>query len=239
MGRKKLIPSTVSTKSGTKIPTSKYFGIAKKVQYASKTTNQKNYIKLIKEKEIIISCGPSGVGKSFIAIACALELLQNHTNPFKKILIIKPAIESEENLGFLPGTLHEKLAPYLASSIDIVDKIIGKSARKKIEECGILMAEPLGFIRGKTIDNSLLIVEEGQNISPSQMKTILTRLGSCSKFIISGDLDQSDKFKSVTQSGLYDIINRHNNIIEIGFLKFNDNDIIRNPLITKILNNYN
>ena len=147
-------------------------------------------------------------------------------------------MEAEENLGFLPGDLKEKMQPYLAASIDIVDKIIGKSNRIKLEEIEELIIEPLGFIRGKSIDNSVLIMEEAQNMSPAQMKTLLTRIGYNSKYIISGDMDQSDKYDRVEKTGLYDAMNRHRSINEIGFFEFNENDIVRNPLITKILSKY-
>ena len=126
----------------------------------------------------------------------------------------------------------------MASSIDIVDKIIGKENRLQLEESEELMVEPLGFMRGKTIDNSVLLLEEAQNTSGRQMKTILTRIGYGSKYVISGDMDQSDKYHDVTQSGLYDAMNRHSNIPELGFFEFDENDIVRNPLITKIVNNY-
>lgn len=203
-----------------------------------KNTKQKDFANLITEKEIIIAAGPAGVGKSYVAIARAIELLQNKTNSFKKIVISTPAVESGENLGFLPGDLNEKMEPYIKSSIDIIDKIIGKTSRIKLEEADIIIVEPLGFLRGSTIDNSILVMEEVQNMEPGQVKTLLTRIGENSKFILSGDLDQSDRFKDVTKSGLYDIMKRHRNIEEIGFFEFGVNDIVRNPIITKILKNY-
>jgi len=212
--------------------------IGKKINLKCKNTKQKSYANLIKEKEIIICSGPAGVGKSYVAIAIAIGLLQDGDNSFKKLLIVKPAVEAEESLGFLPGDLKEKMAPYLASSIDIVDKIIGESNRIKLEEAKDLKAEPLGFIRGKSLDNSVVVIEEAQNMSPEQMKTLLTRIGYGSKFIISGDMDQSDKYKRVEDSGLYDALCKHSNIPEIGIFEFDENDIVRNPLISKILMNY-
>jgi len=203
-----------------------------------KNQSQKAFANLINEKEIIIASGPAGVGKSYVAIARAIELLRNKTNPYKKIIISKPAIEAEEKHGFLPGDMKAKMEPYVASSIDIVDKIIGKSNREKLMESETLQVEALAFIRGKSIDNSILIMEEGQNMSPNQIKTLLTRIGSNSKFILSGDLDQSDKYDCVSKSGLYDAIQRHKNIPEIGFFEFTIDDIVRNPIIGKILKNY-
>lgn len=229
--RQTTVSSTEKIRSVNKI-------LPTKIRLKHKNSKQKEFVNLIKEKEIIICSGPAGVGKSFLAIATALQLLQDDTNSFNKILIVKPAIEVEENLGFLPGDLKEKLAPHLASSIDIVDKIIGESNRTKLEDSKELMVEPLGFIRGKTIDNSILIGEEAQNMSPSQMKSLLTRIGYNSKYIISGDMDQSDKYSDSTKTGLYDAINKHKNISDIGFFEFDEDDIVRNPLITKILKNY-
>lgn len=206
--------------------------------FKCKTKKQKELIALINEKEIVIAAGPSGVGKSYVTIARALELLKNLSSPYNKLIISKPAIEADEQHGFLPGTMREKMDPFIGSSIDIVDKIIGKSNRLYMEELGYIEIQPLAYIRGKSIDNTILIMEEAQNMSPRQMKTLLTRIGNCSKFIISGDLDQSDRYKNLTQSGLYDALNRHKNVEEIGFLEFSEDEIVRNPIINKILNNY-
>ena len=212
--------------------------LGKKVRLKCKNEKQKEFANLIKDKEVVICSGPAGTGKSYVSIAVAIELLQNTSNSLNKILIVKPAVEAEENLGFLPGDIKEKMAPYMASSIDIVDKIIGKLNRIELENNEDLMVEPLGFIRGKSIDNSILIMEEAQNMSPSQMKTLLTRIGYGSKYVISGDIDQSDKYRKVEDSGLYDAMNRHRTVSEIGFFEFTEADIVRNPLITKILSNY-
>ena len=203
-----------------------------------KNVKQKHFANLITEKEIVISAGPAGVGKSFVTIARAIELLQNKTNKYNKLIISTPAIESGEKLGFLPGDMKEKMEPHVASSIDIVDKIIGKSNRIKLEELDAIQIQPLAFIRGKTIDNAILVMEEVQNMAPDQVKTLLTRIGENSKFILSGDLDQSDRYRDVKQSGLYDAMNRHKNVDEIGFFEFDLEDIVRNPIICKILKNY-
>jgi phosphate starvation-inducible PhoH-like protein len=203
-----------------------------------KNLKQKEFANLISEKEIVLATGPAGVGKSYVAIARAIELLQNTSNQYQKITLINPAVEAEEKLGYLPGTVREKLDPFVGSSIDIVDKIVGVQNRIKLEEDGILSVGALGFIRGKTIDNTILVMEEAQNMSPNQMKTLLTRIGYNSKFIISGDLDQSDKYDDFRKSGLYDAVSRHKNIDEVGFIEFNVDEIVRNPLITKLLNNY-
>ena len=193
-------------------------------------------ITAINEKEIVIAAGPAGVGKSYVTIARAIELLKSKNNTFSKIIVCTPAVEAEEKLGFLPGDMREKMDPYLASSMDIFDKLIGKANRMKLEELELLQVQALAYIRGKSIDNTILILEEAQNMSPSQMKTLLT--GNNSKFIISGDLDQSDRYKNANQSGLYDALMKHRNVPDIGFIEFNIDEIVRNKVISKILANY-
>lgn len=204
-----------------------------------KNQKQKEFANLITDKEIVIAAGPAGVGKSYVTIARAIELLQNKTNPYEKLIISKPAIEAGEKHGFLPGDMKDKMEPYVRSSVDIIDKIIGKSNRIKLQEQEIIQIEALAYIRGSSIDNSILVMEEVQNMSPEQVKTLLTRIGENSKFVLSGDLDQSDRYKDVKQSGLYDAMQRHRNVDEIGFFEFDKEDIVRNPIITKILKNYN
>lgn len=203
-----------------------------------KNKTQKELITAINEKEIVIAAGPAGVGKSYVTIARAIELLKSKNNTFSKIIVCTPAVEAEEKLGFLPGDMREKMDPYLASSMDIFDKLIGKANRMKLEELELLQVQALAYIRGKSIDNTILILEEAQNMSPSQMKTLLTRIGNNSKFIISGDLDQSDRYKNANQSGLYDALMKHRNVPDIGFIEFSIDEIVRNKVISKILANY-
>ena len=212
--------------------------LGRKFRLKCKNEAQKEFSKLITEKEIVIAAGPAGTGKSFVAIARGIELLQNVSNTYNKVVISKPAVESEEKLGFMPGDMREKLEPHLSSSLDIVDKIVGKANRMKMEAQDLLVIQPLGFIRGKTFDNSIIIVEEAQNLSGDQCKALLSRIGYGSKLIISGDLDQSDRYKDVKQSGLYDLFVKHRNVEEIGFYQFGLGDIVRNPLISKLLGNY-
>lgn len=206
--------------------------------FKCKNKTQKDLLTLINKKDLVIASGPAGVGKSYVTVARALELLKDKTTPYKRVIISKPAIEADEHHGFVPGSLREKMEPYVASTLDIIDELIGKQNRLALEEQGILLIQPLAFIRGKSINNTILVMEEAQNMTPKQMKTLLTRIGHDSKFIISGDLDQSDKFQNVTQSGLYDAIKRHKNIDEIGFIEFTGDEIVRHPVISKILANY-
>lgn len=209
-----------------------------RIRLKCQNKSQKEFANLILSNQIIIASGPAGVGKSYVAIAKAIELLQSGDNNYQKLMIVRPAIEAGEKLGFMPGNLREKMEPHMSATLDTIDKIIGKKERIRMEEAEILVIQPLAFIRGKSIDNTIVVVEEAQNMSPNQMKTLLTRIGNDSKFIISGDLDQSDKYLNVEDCGLYDAIHRHKNIPEIGFFKFNEEDIVRNPLINKILKNY-
>ena len=233
-----------NTKSSTTQQGDVNFGpIANKVlpeRYRLKCKNeaQKEYAKIITDHEITVAYGPAGTGKSFIAIARAIELLQNVSNNYSRIIVSKPAVEADEKLGFMPGTEREKLEPHISSALDIFDKIVGKYNRMKLEEKECLIIQPLGFIRGKSIDNAIIIIEEAQNLSPSQCKAILTRIGTNSKLILSGDLDQSDRYKNVRDSGLFDVVTRHQNVPEIGFFEFKNGDVVRNPLISKILKNY-
>lgn len=212
--------------------------VGQKLKFKAKNEAQKEFVKLITDKEIVICSGPAGTGKSYVSIARAIELLQSKENNFEKIIIFKPAVEVEEKHGFLPGDIMEKIMPYAESSLGIIEKLIGKAARERMIMDGIIEIKALAYIRGANIDNAIVIMEEAQNMSPNQMKTLLTRIGINSKFIISGDMDQSDRYTNIKQSGLYDAMNRLRSIEEIGFFEFTANDIVRNPIISKILNLY-
>jgi phosphate starvation-inducible PhoH-like protein len=202
------------------------------------TENQKEYYRLLTSNQITICSGPAGVGKSYIAMKAAVDLLMEPDNGYEKIIIVRPAVEAEEKLGALPGNLEEKLDPYIFPSYYLLNKIIGKEAREKLKDAEIIEVFALAYMRGMNIDNSILIFEEAQNSTPNQMKLLLTRIGSNSKFFISGDLEQTDRYKDKKQSGLYDAINRFTHINDIGTFEFNEKDVVRNPLISKILQKY-
>jgi phosphate starvation-inducible PhoH-like protein len=202
------------------------------------TENQKEYYRILTSNQITICSGPAGVGKSYIAMKAAVDLLMESDNGYEKIIIVRPAVEAEEKLGALPGNLEEKLDPYIFPSYYLLNKIIGKEAREKLKEAEIIEVFALAYMRGMNIDNSILIFEEAQNSTPNQMKLLLTRIGSSSKFFISGDLEQTDRYKDKKQSGLYDAITRFNHINDIGTFEFNEKDVVRNPLISKILQKY-
>jgi phosphate starvation-inducible PhoH-like protein len=168
----------------------------------------------------------------------AVDLLVDPTTPYEKIIIVRPAVEAEEKLGSLPGNVEEKLDPYIFPSYYLLNKIIGKHNREKLKEIEAIEVFALAYMRGMNIDNSILIFEEAQNCSPKQMKLLLTRIGFNSKFFISGDLEQTDRYKDKTHSGLWDAIMKFTNVDRIGIFSFKDGDIVRNPLITQILEKY-
>jgi len=199
---------------------------------------QKDYYDILLNSEITVCTGPAGVGKSYIAMKAAVELLMDTNNSYEKIIIVRPAVEAEEKLGSLPGNLEEKLDPYIFPSYYLLNKIIGKEAREKLKENDIIEVFALAYMRGMNIDNSILIFEEAQNSTPSQMKLLLTRIGFNSKFFISGDIEQTDRYKDKTQSGLYDAVQRFQNMDGVGTYSFDNKDIIRNPLISKLLKRY-
>jgi len=213
--------------------------VKKKTKEKFLTLNQKKYYDTLMSSEITVCSGPAGVGKSYITMKAAVDLIADPSTPYEKIIIVRPAVEAEEKLGSLPGNVEEKLDPYIFPSYYLMNKIIGKDAREKLKEIDVIEVFALAYMRGMNIDNSILIFEEGQNASPSQMKLLLTRIGFNSKFFISGDVEQSDKYKNKTQSGLWDAIEKFRDGGDISVFEFKDkNDIVRNKLITKILEKY-
>ena len=213
-------------------------GMIKKSKDKFLTQSQREYYDKLKRNQITICSGPAGVGKSFIAMKAAVDLIADHTSPYEKIIIVRPAVEAEEKLGSLPGNVEEKLDPYIFPSYYLLNKIIGKEAREKLKQLEVIEVFALAYMRGMNIDNSILIFEEAQNATPKQMKLLLTRIGTDSKFFISGDLEQTDRYKDKKHSGLWDAIEKFKNISEIGVHEFGDEDVVRNPLITEILKRY-
>jgi len=213
--------------------------IKKKTKEKFLSENQKNYYELLKNNEITICSGPAGTGKSYISLKTAIDLISDPTTPYEKIMIVRPAVESSSSpLGSLPGDLREKMGPHIYPSLYLLHKIIGKEITGKLEELDIIEIMSLSYLRGYNADNMILIFEESQNSTQSEMKMLLTRIGFNSKFFISGDIEQSDKFKNKESSGLYDVIHRLSNIDGIGIFEFDENDVVRNPIIKKILQRY-
>lgn len=212
--------------------------IKKQTKQKFLTDNQKLYYDILKENQITICSGPAGVGKSYIAMKAAVDLLQDPSNSYERIMIVRPAVEAEEKLGSLPGNLQDKLDPYISPSYYLLNKLIGKENREKLIEHDFIEVQALAYIRGWNIDNTILIFEEAQNSTPKQMKLLLTRIGFNSKFFISGDLEQTDRYKDKTHSGLWDAMSKFRSMEDIGVFEFGEQDIVRNPLISKILKKY-
>ena len=241
--RKKVTPSSETTE--VKQPMNRKDIIAQIIKRKTKekflTDTQKRYYETLINNEITVCSGPAGVGKSYITMKAAVDLLSDPTTPYEKIIIVRPAVEAEEKLGSLPGNMEEKLDPYIFPSYYLLNKIIGKEAREKLKEIDVIEVFALAFMRGMNIDNSILIFEEGQNATPSQMKLLLTRIGFNSKFFISGDVEQSDRYKDKKQSGLWDAIQKFrddtNDTVKV-FEFTNKKDIVRNPKISRILDKY-
>ena len=201
------------------------------VHYKCKNENQGKLRESIRNNEISIVSGLPGTGKTFIACAEALKLIKSKSK-YKKILLAKSITQLRgEELGSLPGDLNEKFDPYLGSFIDNFEKIIGESLTRKLRELGLINLQPLAFVRGRSIDNTIIIVDEAQNISVDNMRTLMTRIGDNSKMIILGDVKQKD-IRNKKDSSLEVIIDKFNNIDNFGCVELRDpNDVVRNPII--------
>ena len=201
------------------------------VNIKCKNENQKLVVESIKNNEITIVSGLPGTGKTFLACAEALKLIKTRPK-YKKILLVKSVIQLPgEELGFLPGDLKDKLDPYMISFIDNFEKIIGESLTNKLRELGLIQIQPLAFVRGRSIDNTIIIVDEAQNISIQNMRTLMTRIGDNSKMVILGDVKQKD-IKNPKNSSLEVVIDKFEGIDGFGCVSLrNPDDVVRNPII--------
>lgn len=200
-----------------------------------KTIGQKKYIDEIRKKMITFGIGPAGTGKTYLAMAMAITAFKN--NEVERIILTRPAIEAGENLGFLPGDLQSKVDPYLRPLYDALYQIMGAESYLSNCEKGLIEVAPLAYMRGRTLDNAYIILDEAQNTTPAQMKMFLTRIGFGSKAIITGDLTQKDLPNNAV-SGLDTAIKVLGKIDDIAFVKLTSEDVVRHPLVQKIVNAY-
>jgi len=200
-----------------------------------KTIGQKAYANSIREKDIVFSIGPAGTGKTYIAVAMAVNAFKN--KDVQKIILARPAVEAGERLGFLPGDLQEKVDPYLRPLYDALYDILGRESALRLKEKEVIEVVPLAYMRGRTLDNAFIILDEAQNSTKEQMKMFLTRMGFGSKVVVTGDITQIDLPKG-KRSGLVEATKILKSIKEIEFCYLKDVDVVRHELVKKIVNAY-
>ena len=200
-----------------------------------KTLGQKNYVNSIRNKDIVFGVGPAGTGKTYIAVAMAINAYKN--KEVQKIILARPAVEAGERLGFLPGDLQDKVDPYLRPLYDALYDVLGRDAALRLKEKEVIEVVPLAYMRGRTLDNSFIILDEAQNTTREQMKMFLTRIGFGSKAVITGDATQKDLAPG-SKSGLDVALRVLKNVEEIGICKLTSKDVVRHPLVQKIVQAY-
>ncbi len=201
----------------------------------AKTLGQKEYVEAIRKHDICFGIGPAGTGKTYLAVAMAINSLKN--KDVEKLILARPAVEAGERLGFLPGDLQEKVDPYLRPLYDALYEMLGRDAALRLKEKEIIEVVPLAYMRGRTLDNSFIILDEAQNATKEQMKMFLTRMGFGSKVIVTGDISQVDLPRG-KRSGLTDAMHVLKNVEGIAFCELKDTDVVRHPLVRRIVNAY-
>lgn len=200
-----------------------------------KTLGQKEYVKSIRNKDVVFGIGPAGTGKTYIAVAMAVNAFKN--KEVQKIILARPAVEAGERLGFLPGDLQDKVDPYLRPLYDALYDVLGRDAALRLKEKEVIEVVPLAYMRGRTLDNSFIILDEAQNTTKEQMKMFLTRMGFGSKVVVTGDVTQIDLPRG-KQSGLVEATRVLKNVSDIDFCYLKDTDVVRHELVRKIINAY-
>ncbi len=201
----------------------------------AKTINQKHYIKAMNRNDLVFGIGPAGTGKTYVAVMNAVSKLRDGS--IKKIILTRPAVEAGESLGFLPGDLKEKVDPYLRPLYDALYEALGTKQTEDYIEKGTIEIAPLAYMRGRTLENAYVILDEAQNTTTNQMKLFLTRLGFSSKMVVTGDITQIDLPKK-TYSGLVQAVELLKNVNGISIIEFERVDVIRHPLVQKVLERY-
>ena len=197
-----------------------------------KTLGQKEYVKSIRENDIVFGIGPAGTGKTYIAVAMAINAFKN--KEVSKIVLARPAVEAGERLGFLPGDLQDKVDPYLRPLYDALYDVLGRDAALRLKEKEIIEVVPLAYMRGRTLDNSFIILDEAQNTTKEQMKMFLTRLGNNSKAVVTGDITQTDLPRG-NRSGLKEALSILDGIEDISIHRFSERDVVRHRLVRQII----
>jgi phosphate starvation-inducible PhoH-like protein len=200
-----------------------------------KTLNQKRYVDVIDKNTIVLGIGPAGSGKTYLAVAKAVQALQ--AKQISRIILTRPAVEAGERLGFLPGTLHEKIDPYLRPLFDALHDMMDPDAIPKLVANGTIEIAPLAYMRGRTLNDSFIILDEAQNTSPEQMKMFLTRLGFGSKMVITGDVTQVD-LPSGIKSGLKVVREILGNVVDLEFVELTSEDVVRHKIVSDIVEAY-
>ena len=200
-----------------------------------KNMGQKQYVEAIEKNDVVFGIGPAGTGKTFLAVVCAVAAFKK--GEVSKIVLTRPAVEAGESLGFLPGDLKEKVDPYLRPIYDSLYSILGTNTTDHLMERGVIEVAPLAYMRGRTLDDAFVILDEAQNTTDAQMKMFLTRLGFNSKMIVNGDMTQVD-LPGRQRSGLIDAQHILKNINQIKFIHFSANDVVRHPVVAKIISAY-
>ena len=202
----------------------------------AKTKNQKILVDMLKDNQLVFAVGPAGTGKTYTGVAIAVKALKE--KEIKKIILTRPAVEAGENLGYLPGDLKEKLDPYMQPLYDALRDMIPTVKLNKLLNDKVIEIAPLAFMRGRTLDNAFVILDEAQNTTPAQMKMFLTRMGMNAKFMVTGDPGQVDLPRNIF-SGLKDALMILKDEKNIGIVHLNDEDVMRHPIVKKIINSYN
>jgi phosphate starvation-inducible protein PhoH and related proteins len=201
----------------------------------ARTDGQGRYVQALRTHDVVLCVGPAGTGKTYLAVGWAVSLLRS--SQVKKIVLVRPAVEAGERLGFLPGDLVAKINPYLRPLFDALNEIMDHETVKKYMESDIIEILPLAYMRGRTLSNACIILDEGQNATTAQMKMFLTRMGMNSKVIVTGDLTQTDLPRTV-RSGMQDAVHRLRNVDGLAIVYLDQADIVRNPLVTRIVKAY-
>lgn len=201
----------------------------------AKTMGQRIYINALKRNDLVFGIGPAGTGKTFLAVVYAAKQLRKGS--VKRIVLTRPAVEAGESLGFLPGDLKEKVDPYLRPLYDGLNTVLGREQTQRLIERGVIEIAPLAYMRGRTLDDAFVILDEAQNTTHAQMKMFLTRLGFGSKMVVTGDQTQIDLPKGV-KSGLKEAVKKLSGVSGISIMKMDQSDVVRHPLVSKIINRY-